>query len=287
MVEPIILKRLVFIKYLYTVAIQQSQQPEPLSSASILTFHDSIELFLELASEVNGVSKTNIHFLEYWELLKSKLPNEGLTQKMSMRRLNNARVSLKHHGTLPSKLNIEGFRVNSTNFFQENTPIVFGINFDKLSFSELIKDKKLQKLAIRAENACEKGNFTLCLKLCDKIIAEAVFNVGDIFTKAGMLTIYLGGSKEFKAVIGREYPNKYKGEKFHKPLKEISRAILQLGMSSTGMQFLGEYRMDFLKFRQKFEKLDKLSDIEIEEAAKMSLNFVTNLILKWQGDGIL
>lgn len=102
-----------------------------------------------------------------------------------------------------------------------------------------------------------------------------------------MLTIYLGGSKEFKAVIGREYPNKYKGEKFHKPLKEISRAILQLGMSSTGMQFLGEYRMDFLKFRQKFEKLDKLSDIEIEEAAKMSLNFVTNLILKWQGDGIL
>jgi hypothetical protein len=46
MLEESIVRRLAFIKYLYAVAIEQSKRPEPLCSASILTFHDAIELFL-------------------------------------------------------------------------------------------------------------------------------------------------------------------------------------------------------------------------------------------------
>lgn len=138
MVDSIILKRLAFIKYIYTIALQQSQQPEPLSSASILAFHDSIELFLQLAAEHLNSDKKVDAFMEYWEVLKPKLPNEGLTQKESMRRLNGARVSLKHHGTLPSKLSIEGFRVNSIDFFRENSLLVFGLNFDNISLIDLV-----------------------------------------------------------------------------------------------------------------------------------------------------
>jgi len=134
-----IIKRLAFIKYLYKLAVDQSRRPEPLCSASILTFHDAIELFLQLVSEHLDVGKQQPTFMGYWDLISQKLSNQELTQKESMRRLNRARVALKHHGTLPSTLDIEAFRASATNFFEENTPIVFGIDFSDITLVELIQ----------------------------------------------------------------------------------------------------------------------------------------------------
>jgi hypothetical protein len=139
MLDESVTKRLAFIKYMYKVAVELSERPEPLCSASILTFHDAIELFLQLASEHLDRSKKDISFLGYWGLLSPKLPNSGLTQKESMRQLNNARVALKHYGTLPSKLSIEAFRASATNFFEENTPLVFGVEFSDISLIELVQ----------------------------------------------------------------------------------------------------------------------------------------------------
>lgn len=139
MLNESVVRRLAFIKYFYKVAVEQSQRPEPLCSASILTFHDAIELFLQLASEYLDVGKGQPTFLGYWEILATKLPAGVPTQKESMRRLNRARVALKHHGTLPSKLDIEAFRASATNFFEENTPPIFGIKFSEVSLIELVQ----------------------------------------------------------------------------------------------------------------------------------------------------
>lgn len=134
-------RRLAFIKYLYDVAVEQSQKPEPSCSASILAFHDSIELFLQLASEFLDAKKDST-FMGYWDLLKPCLElrgKEGLTQKTSIGRLNDARVQLKHHGHHPSKFDIQDFRTNARTFFEENTPIVFGLQFADISLIELVK----------------------------------------------------------------------------------------------------------------------------------------------------
>jgi hypothetical protein len=139
MLDESVTKRLAFIKYMYKVAVELSERPEPLCSASILTFHDAIELFLQLASERLDVSKKDISFMAYWSLLSPKLPNSGLTQKESMRRLNNARSSLKHYGTSSSKSDIEAFRASATDFFEGNTPLVFGVEFSDLSLIELVQ----------------------------------------------------------------------------------------------------------------------------------------------------
>jgi hypothetical protein len=139
MLNESVVRRLAFIKYLYKVAVEQSQRPEPLCSASILTFHDAIELFLQLASEYLEVGKGWPSFLEYWEILASKLPAGLPTQKESMRRLNRARVALKHHSPLPSKLDIEAFRASATNFFEKNTPLIFYIKFSEISLIELVQ----------------------------------------------------------------------------------------------------------------------------------------------------
>lgn len=55
-----------------------------------------------------------------------------------MKRLNKARVQLKHYGTSPSKLDIEAFRATVTNFFDENTPKIFGIDFSSVSLVDLV-----------------------------------------------------------------------------------------------------------------------------------------------------
>ena len=157
MLEESIVRRLAFIKYLYAVAIEQSKRPEPLCSASILTFHDAIELFLRLASEHKNVGKKELTFMDYWNILDPKLPAGYPTQKESMRRLNSARVALKHHGTLPSNLDIEAFRASATNFFEENTPPIFGIKFSEISLIDLVHCEETKNNLEEAKQLLEEN----------------------------------------------------------------------------------------------------------------------------------
>lgn len=45
--NPQTVLRLGFVRYLYQLALQQSEQPEPMATASVLTFHDSADLFMQ------------------------------------------------------------------------------------------------------------------------------------------------------------------------------------------------------------------------------------------------
>lgn len=161
--EESTLRRLSFIKYVYSIGLEQSKQAEPLSSASLLSFHDSAELFLQLSLEYLNASKNDNEFMTYWDCIKSKSSSE-ITQKESMRRLNKARVQLKHHGTLPSKLDIESFRATTTNFFNENTMIVFGIEFDSISMLDLIKNDSVKNILKKAQEFMKDSKIDDSLK---------------------------------------------------------------------------------------------------------------------------
>jgi len=141
--DKIVTQRLAFIRYLYTVAVEQSYKAEPLCFVSILTFHDAIELFLQLSSEFLNVAKKRIEFMEYWDILTPEIrrrsPDLELTQRESARRLNDARVALKHHGTWPNKLEVESHRVTATSFFGENVPTIFSIEFSDVSLIDMVQ----------------------------------------------------------------------------------------------------------------------------------------------------
>lgn len=146
-----VMKRLAFIKYMYKVAIEQSYKAEPLCSISILTFHDAIESFSRLSAEFLGIKlNSKMDFMEYWN------KNNKLTQKESMRRLNKARVNLKHYGNMPSKLDLEGFRASATNFFEENTPIIFEIEFSSISLIDLVQCEDAKNNLKKAEQLLEE-----------------------------------------------------------------------------------------------------------------------------------
>ncbi len=73
-----------------------------------------------------------------------------------MERLNDARVSFKHHGNLPHASSIEKFRVNVTDFFDDNTPLIFGIEFNKISMIYLIQNDAVKKLLEEATTLIEE-----------------------------------------------------------------------------------------------------------------------------------
>jgi hypothetical protein len=156
-------KRLAFIKYLYQTAISQSSAPAPLNCASLLTMHDAVELFLQLASEHLNAGAGQPAFMDYWDILNKRLAPKELEQKESMRRLNKARVALKHHGTFPSDLDIESFRANTISFFQDNTPLIFAITLDAVSLIEFVNpDLSRQKLK-EAQDQIQKGDTLVAL----------------------------------------------------------------------------------------------------------------------------
>lgn len=74
--EEEVIRRLVFIRYLYNLGVEQSKKAEPYSWTSVLTFHDAVELFLVLSAEYLGISENNLKelkFSRYWEIINPKL----------------------------------------------------------------------------------------------------------------------------------------------------------------------------------------------------------------------
>ncbi|MDP2836374.1 MAG: hypothetical protein Q8N97_05275 [Methanobacteriaceae archaeon] len=156
--EETTIKRLLFIKYLHDSAIKQSKMPAPMSSAAILTFHDIIEQFLILAYiTLDGTERTkNIHFMQYWTKIR-ELPNGvDMTQKGTIEQLKDARVNLKHQGHLIHDMDIEKHRSAATSFLNENTPLIFGIQFFEVSLVNLIQCNEVNESIKNAENMLQE-----------------------------------------------------------------------------------------------------------------------------------
>lgn len=168
MENEILLKRLTIIKFLYRIGLEQSYNSEMISFFSILSFHDSVEMFLKLAAERKGKQDCQ-NFMDYWE----KIPE--LTLKENMRNLNTRRVNLKHKGIVPGKIEIESSRVNTTDFFKQNSSIIFGLDFSEISLFNLIKFKKTKEYLVESQNALDKNKIENCIENVTKSFSELIY----------------------------------------------------------------------------------------------------------------
>lgn len=133
MIDEITAKRLAIIRHLYEKGLELSYLGEPTNGLSVLPLHDSVEMFMRLCADVRGIRvERSTTFMQYFTLLPD------LACKARMDNLNNRRVSLKHHGQLPSSIDVEVSRVNVTDFFSQNTPTFFGCVLKDVSLDVLI-----------------------------------------------------------------------------------------------------------------------------------------------------
>jgi hypothetical protein len=197
-----VIRRLAFIRYLFQTAVSQSYAPAPLKCASLLVMHDAVELWLQLASERVNVGMERTPFMEYWKLIGAKLDPQELSQKESMRRLNNARVALKHHGTFPSDSDLEAFRANTTSFFHENTPIVFGVNLDEVSLVEYVNPEASRELLKDAEADLAGGEVLNALSKIAIAYAEMIRDYEERKrTRFGRSPFYFGRDLTFQSAF--------------------------------------------------------------------------------------
>jgi len=160
--KDIIIKRLSIIKYLYKIGVDQSFQVETVASFSILSFHDSIEMFLKLLAEHRNIKSEKIDFMIYW----TQFPD--LTLNESMRNLNERRKNIKHKGILLSKSDIEACRVNTTDFFEQNTFSCFDVEFKDVSLFSLINKESIRIELSKAQETLNIGKYT------ESIVGSAV-----------------------------------------------------------------------------------------------------------------
>lgn len=200
----IIVKRLALIKHLYKIGLEQSKQVETVSAFSILSFHDSIEMFLKLVAEHHNIKSDNFSFLDYWTHIPS------LTLKESMRNVNARRVNIKHKGLLPSKSDIEISRVNTTDFFEQNVINQLGVDFKSVSLLTLISYDNVRSHLEEAQIALDKNEIENCIEKSAIAFDDLLFtyegNKSDYFRNS---PFFFGDSMAFQSSffigIGRDY----------------------------------------------------------------------------------
>lgn len=154
-----IVRRLGYIRYLYGIGVEQSRLPDPMSSAALLMFHDSVESFLLMAGEHLGAPSVH-EFEKYWnELRPSKLPGGvELPVQQGMKRLNRQRIALKHHESLPNHDTIEVIRSDTGTFLVTASQLVFGVDYSAVSMANIIPQEPVRNLALKADGAVSAGD---------------------------------------------------------------------------------------------------------------------------------
>jgi hypothetical protein len=147
-------KRLAVIKQLYRNGMEQSYLTEPMNGFCILSFHDSVEMFMKLCAEKKGKKvDRQTNFVDYFTIVPE------LELQAQMINLNYKRVSLKHNGSLPSNLDIEISRANTTEFFETNTKKIFGKEFSEISLISFIQFESVKSYLEKSEIGIQAKNY--------------------------------------------------------------------------------------------------------------------------------
>lgn len=164
--DEILLYRLSLIKYIFENSKSESKKPEPLCITSLLMLHDSIELFLQLIIEHYDITCGQLNFLDYWDTINSANKSITITQKESMKRLNKARVSFKHVGTMPSRFDLDSFLSITSSFYEENCENIFHVSFENISMLELVTNTELKELLSSAQEELKTSNNQSAIEKC-------------------------------------------------------------------------------------------------------------------------
>ncbi len=214
-----------------------SKQAETISGFSILSFHDSIEMFLILAAEDRGIKKyKTFSFMQFWD----NIPE--LTMRNQIEALKDRRVAIKHRCQFPSKQDIEISRINTLDFFIENTFKIFNLNFSDISLADLISSSEVRDLIISAEK-----------KLADKDIYGSLCDSRYAFTK--LFSQYENSKSQFEywdslLDIGKEIGDDYK-KLVGSDIKMGARWFEQISLTTNELRSILKYTalgVDYRKF---------------------------------------
>ena len=158
MTKETITKRLIIIKQLLKIGLNQSKLSDNLSFLSILSIHDSIDMFMNLSAEKKAIKSRGLFLMQYFDHIPE------LILKSSVEKINKRRNSLKHDGLIPGRIEIEETCSIAIIFFKENTPKVFDIDSDSITLFSLIDYDDIRIPLETAQAFLENGDHKNAIK---------------------------------------------------------------------------------------------------------------------------
>lgn len=158
-------KRLAFIRFLYSQGLEQAARPQPLNAPGLLSFHDAVEMFLLLAGEHLKVNYSKgVNFEGYFTEIE-KATGVVLPSRPAMRRMNSSRVNFKHHGSIPSAQDLAQFQADVTTFLTDATKLVFQADFAGIDMVDLVTQQDVAAKLREAETQAQQGGYHQALAL--------------------------------------------------------------------------------------------------------------------------
>ena len=167
MINPNLLKRLTYAKYIFEQGKNFLNNKSPLfNSMSVLFFHDAAELFLSVIADKVSFKKP-YNFMDYWKEAENKgkpLPNYN-----DLNTLNKIRVDFKHYGITPSYDECIECENALVSLFTEASKDILGLDFSTITVSDLIEDINIKEHIKAAEKFKDEEDYYQ--SICESAIA--------------------------------------------------------------------------------------------------------------------
>ena len=284
--NEIVAKRLAVIRHLFEKGKSLSLEGEPINGLCLLPFHDSVEMFMKLCADENGIKiNRDTKFADYFELLPT------LQDKTQMMSLNVRRVSLKHHGQMPSSLDVEMTRVNVIDFFAHNTPCFFGCNLEDVSLEVLIPFPKVREYLQTYHDFIDKGNYSDAQGQCQIAFRVLMIDYHNKYDRT--FDFKAGPTSELEYLRS---PNLEKNtDDYLETLKEAVYGLNEaISVMSLGINYyryrefiaLGPQIYRSFNYEESFQYFIGNSSMYNEETAKACYDFVVETALQLQGKNV-
>jgi hypothetical protein len=160
---------LLLTKRLFLLGSSHADEDDPISSGmAISVFQDAVEIFIwSLIKDLDAPAKDNAPFTSFFDLVENAPKNTAKKQlplKAKMLELNKARVNFKHYGNLPDRSESVKFRAYTEQFFIVAFNLFHGLDFEELSFVDLIGYPDLRETLKSAETNISKEDFKNALQ---------------------------------------------------------------------------------------------------------------------------
>ena len=252
--------RIPLIKHILSTALDHAGLPEPFCSHAVLGLHDAVELFVQLISEhVGATVSKKAGLLDYWPALEKRL-GRACPKQHAMRRLNQARVGLKHSGIRPSRDEVSELSEQTVAFLEEASLGILGIAFSELSSVRLVGYEPTASRLSRAEHLGGSGRFGEAAEMCALAFSELIHRFRE---KSGNEWDYspfprLSEATRYSRLsIGHRWPEQNRDLSEH--LKKLSAAFAEIEPVLSMLTLGVEYRQ-FARFRGVTPRIVAMAD---------------------------
>lgn len=164
-VDPITRKKLIIVKQLYQNAIKQSASQHSTIDRllSVIGFDLSIETLLRaIVGSLDSAKSPADGFQGLVQQCDNLLTGNGINaipDKANIQYIHSIRNDAQHKAKYPNESDVSDCRTYTRDFLRKTIVEIWGLDFEKISLTDVVQHEKVKQYLVDAENHLLQGNF--------------------------------------------------------------------------------------------------------------------------------